>query len=162
MKTITLRFSDGAYDFLEQEAKVKNMSVQELVESFFIFYEHNYTNPDTVEKHIKNAKKVYIDKISNEAYKKHPLQHYILEYYNKSRKEIKKSVSWRTCPVQENSIAHKDHIGEYAVTITTYKNTLYGGFIREIKSQHHYYVKTLKALKRKVNTIMGYDHYKVK
>lgn len=63
--------------------------------------------------------------------------------------------------VQKLVLEKKAHAGEYWVAVVTYKKRSLGPF-REGKSEKVFYRRKLKTLKRKVNQIMGYDHYKVK
>jgi len=160
MKSITVTLSDKAYDFLEQEATAKEQTLQDIINKKFSFYEENKDNQEKIDHHLNTIRQSVISHKADEVYKKHPLQEYILEYYPNS-KQPKKTVCWRTCPIQPDTITYKDHIGEYWVEVRQYeKHSILG--LRHIKSSKTYHRKTLKSLKRKVNDIMGYNHYKVK
>lgn len=159
IKTITLSFSDKAYAFLEQEAAIKETTVQDLINNRFSYYEQHKDDQEFIDKHLSAAHRSHINKKSRAVRKTHPFQEYILEYHPNS-KQIKKTACWRTCPIQPDTVSHKDHIGDYWVEIRTYEKHSFLG-IHQIKTTKPYYRKSLKSLKRKINDIMGYQHYKV-
>jgi hypothetical protein len=161
MKTLSFTLSDGAYAFLEKIAEAKEKTVDEYVLSRFQTYERHKDNQKMQEEQIKNAERSTIDRKAREVYNKHTLQSYILEYFPNS-KEIKKTIDWRTCPIQPDTRREKEHIGEYWYSINKYKKDSDISFIRTIDASQMHYFKTLKSLKKAINRVFGHDHYKIK
>lgn len=160
MKTISFELSDEAYNYLQRLAEAKEKSADEYILEHFKHFEIYKEDQAEQEKHIDTAKSTLVERKARAIYNKHPLQSYILEYFSDG-KTVKKVVQWRTCPIQPSSRRDKEHVGEYFVSINTYKKRDLGPF-RQIQTAKTFHRKKLKSLKRKINTIMGYEHYKVK
>lgn len=168
MPDITIHLSTPAYWVFKQTAEIHGRTVEEEAKRKFFWYEENKDNDEKINNHLQHEKNRMIEKQSQSVRKNHPLQEYILEYFPNSKK-IKKTIAWRTCPIQPDAKIdpspddHSEHIGEYWYSIKTFKkHSVLEGFCREINISNTYYFKSLKTLKRNINKVMGYDHYKVK
>lgn len=160
MHTISFNLSDKAYNYLQRLAEAKEKSADEFILDKFKHYEIYKNDSAEQAKHIDIAKSVLVEKKARAVYDTHPLLAYVLEYFP-GTKTARKVVQWRTCPVQPGTRTMREHLGEYFVSVITYKKRSIGPF-REVSTSKMYYRKSLKSLKRKVNALMGYAHYKVK
>ena len=161
MKTISFTLSDEAYNFLKKVVEAKEKTVDEYVSSRFQSYERYKNNRKIQDEQIKNAKRSTIERKVREVYEKYPLQSYILEYFPNS-KNVRKAINWRTCPMQPDTRMEKEHIGEYWYSINKYQKNPGIAMFRVIDTSKMHYFKTLKSLKKAINRVFGYDHYKVK
>ncbi len=159
MKTITIEMSERAYIEYKKIADLENITPSEKLAKSVNWYEKNKFKPQMLEYNYKCEIKRIDDKKARKVHKTHPLQSYILDFYPNT-KSPKRTISWRTCPIQPSTKMEKDHVGEYWYSIDNYAKENIAMF-RHIKSSKMYYFKTLKALKRNINKRLGYDHYKV-
>lgn len=170
MPDITIHLSTPAYWAFKQTAEIHGRTVEEEAKRKFSWYEENKDNEEKINNHLQHEKNRMIEKQSRAVRKNHPLQEYILEYFPETKKP-KKTIAWRTCPIQPDANIHGhptidgygNHVGEYWYAIRHFKkNSVLEGFCREINTSKTYYFKSLKTLKRNINKVFGYDHYKVK
>ena len=167
-KTLSFEISNEAYAIIEKTAQIKEQSVQEYIERNFSWAELIKHNQKEIDKHLKFTLEKHQRIKNTKIYNSHPLQEYILEYFL-GTKNVKKTIDWRTCPVLEDAEKHREydpdsfcnHVGEYWYQIRKFKKGSLGMF-REIDTTKTYYFKSLKALKRNINKVFGYNHYKVK
>lgn len=158
-KKIVIELSDKAYNRLKEIADINEISVEEESFGYNEKWLNNATN-EQFQKKLKSVKKYTMKKKEEKWFSKYPMQSYILQKYKNG---VEKILEWRTGRIPEYSIHpyFYDKRGMFYCKI--HKEKPSGIFTTQIKDSEKYYTfKTLKALKRKVNSLFGYEHYKVK
>jgi len=156
---IIITVSDKAYKRLKEIAETKEVSIEEESFKYTMKWLNNASNEQFQEK-LKSVKQYAIKKKEEKWFSKYPLQSYILQKYKNG---VEKILQWRTGRIPEFSIHpyYYDKWGLFYCKIHLQKPS--GIFTSIMKDSEKYYTfKTLKALKRKVNSLFGYEHYKVK
>jgi hypothetical protein len=166
MKTVTIEFSDEAFDLLHKVAIIKDKDIHDLIKDKFDWYEKYWNDPEKVKKHLEYVEKSELEKEETKILKTHPLQQYILKKYKNGNKRI---LAWRTCPIHEakkfdsnpDIDGFNNHIGEYWYQIRTVHSPK-GLPWNVVDKSITRYKKSLKALKRAINAELGWKHYNVK
>ncbi len=156
---INITVSDKAYNRLKEIAELKEISIEEESFKYTMKWLNNASN-EQFQKKLESVKRYANKKKEEKWFNKYPLQSYILQKYKNG---VEKLLEWRTGRIPEYSIHpyYYDKKGLFSCKIYKIKPS---GFFNTVinDSEIIYTFKTLKELKRKVNSLFGYKHYKVK
>lgn len=163
VKRIVIELSDKAYGRLKEIAEIKETSVEE--ESFG--YSKKWLNNTSNEQFLKRLddyKKDQVRRKEVKFYNKYPIKRYVLKKWKNGTYLI---LEWRMAKYPEyiTHPSYYDKVGYYICWTEKRKDTkLFSHVIP--KSRKEYKFKSLKSMKRKINSLFnqqGYEnHYVVK